>query len=54
MKKLSLRILHHPLPGSAASVKFKTYDDLKDLAGTWTAEEAAEFDEGVSSFFAFM
>ncbi len=50
MNKLILRILHETLLGDTESIEFKTYDDLDHLAGTWTAEEAREFDEAVSSF----
>lgn len=38
----TLKDRFHPRPG--------VYDDLDDLAGTWTAAEAAEFDRAIADF----
>lgn len=50
MNKLVLRILRQNLIDEHDSVEFKTYHDLDHLAGSWTAEEAREFEEHISPF----
>jgi len=49
INKTILSLLKQAL-GLEKSLKYPIYDDLDDLAGTWTDEEAQEFEKATKVF----